>query len=64
MPAFARQATPSSAGDLKPGGTLKLGVQGDPALLSLYPEPEDLGPARHKLTMFLEQYWGGPTTYQ
>jgi hemoglobin len=40
------------------------GVQGDPELLSLYPEPEDLGPARHKLTLFLAQYWGGPTTYQ
>ena len=40
------------------------GVQGDPALLPLYPEPEDLRPARHKLTLFLAQYWGGPTTYQ
>src|SRR4026209_2133304 len=39
------------------------GVQDDPALLSLYPEPQDLGPARHKLTLFLAQYWGGPTTY-
>ena len=39
------------------------GVQGDPALLALYPEPQDLGPARHKLTLFLAQYWGGPTTY-
>jgi hemoglobin len=40
------------------------GVQDDPVLLSLYPEPEDLGPARHKLALFLAQYWGGPTTYQ
>jgi hemoglobin len=40
------------------------GVQGDPALLSLYPQPGDLGPARHKLTLFLAQYWGGPATYQ
>ena len=39
------------------------GVQGDPALLALYPEPHDLGPARHKLTLFLAQYWGGPMTY-
>jgi hemoglobin len=28
----------------------------------MYPE-EDLGPAENRLTMFLEQYWGGPTTY-
>lgn len=40
------------------------GVQDDPVLLSLYPEPDDLGPARHKLALFLAQYWGGPTTYQ
>jgi hemoglobin len=40
------------------------GVRDDPALLSLYPEPEDLGPARRKLALFLAQYWGGPTTYQ
>ena len=39
------------------------GVRADPVLLPLYPEPEDLGPARHKLTLFLAQYWGGPTTY-
>ena len=25
---------------------------------------EDLGPAAERLRMFLEQYWGGPTTYQ
>ena len=39
------------------------GVRSDPVLLALYPEPEDLGPARHKLTLFLAQYWGGPSTY-
>jgi hemoglobin len=39
------------------------GVRGDPELLRLYPEPEDLAPARHKLTLFLAQYWGGPATY-
>ncbi len=38
------------------------GVAGDPELRALYPE-EDLGPAEHRLRMFLEQYWGGPSTY-
>ncbi|WP_373458050.1 globin [Sinomonas atrocyanea] len=38
------------------------GVAEDPLLRPMYPE-EDLGPARHRLTMFLEQYWGGPGTY-
>jgi hemoglobin len=28
----------------------------------MYPE-EDLGPAKERLTLFLQQYWGGPTTY-
>ena len=28
-----------------------------------YPHPEDLEPARRHLTLFLIQYWGGPTTY-
>ena len=37
------------------------GVADDPVLRPLY--PEDLGPARDRLRMFLEQYWGGPTTY-
>ena len=39
------------------------GVAADPVLLCLYPEPEDLAPARHRLTLFLAQYWGGPSTY-
>lgn len=39
-----------------------LGVAQDQALRALYPE-EDLGPAERRLRMFLEQYWGGPTTY-
>ncbi len=39
------------------------GVEGDPVLLNLYPEPDDLAPARRHLTLFLAQYWGGPTTY-
>ena len=39
------------------------GVALDPVLLPLYPQPDDLGPARRRLTLFLAQYWGGPTTY-
>ncbi|MEV0274097.1 globin [Hamadaea sp. NPDC050747] len=38
------------------------GVADDPLLRPMYPE-EDLGPARDRLTKFLMQYWGGPTTY-
>nr|WP_308197840.1 globin [Hamadaea flava] len=38
------------------------GVADDPLLRPMYPE-EDLGPARDRLTKFLIQYWGGPTTY-
>jgi hemoglobin len=38
------------------------GVAEDPLLRPMYPE-EDLGPAAERLQMFLEQYWGGPTTY-
>ncbi len=38
------------------------GVAADPPLRALYPE-EDLGGAETRLRMFLEQYWGGPTTY-
>ena len=38
------------------------GVASDPPLRALYPE-EDLAPAEERLRMFLEQYWGGPTTY-
>jgi hemoglobin len=38
------------------------GVADDPLLRPLYPE-EDLGPATERLTLFLMQYWGGPTTY-
>jgi hemoglobin len=39
------------------------GVASDPVLKPMYPE-EDLGPATERLQLFLEQYWGGPTTYQ
>jgi hemoglobin len=38
------------------------GVADDPVLRQMYPE-DDLGPAEQRLLMFLEQYWGGPTTY-
>ncbi len=38
------------------------GVASDPVLRPLY-EEEDLAPAARRLAMFLEQYWGGPTTY-
>ena len=38
------------------------GVETDEVLRPLYPE-EDLGPANVRFRMFLEQYWGGPTTY-
>jgi hemoglobin len=38
------------------------GVAADPILRHVYPD-EDLTGARHRLTLFLAQYWGGPTTY-
>ena len=38
------------------------GVAEDPLLRPMYPEDE-LGPAKERLRMFLEQYWGGPHTY-
>jgi hemoglobin len=38
------------------------GVALDPVLRPLYPE-EDLTGARDRLSLFLMQYWGGPTTY-
>lgn len=37
-------------------------VAEDEVLRPLYPE-QDLAPAARRFTMFLEQYWGGPTTY-
>jgi len=39
------------------------GVATDEVLLPLYPEQPDLSGARHRLTLFLAQYWGGPHTY-
>lgn len=38
-------------------------VAHDPVLLPLYPEAPDLSGARRRLTLFLVQYWGGPSTY-
>jgi len=39
-----------------------VGGAADPDLRARYPE-EDLAPAEERLRLFLEQYWGGPTTY-
>ena len=38
------------------------GVAQDEVLRPMYPEA-DLGPAKERFLLFLEQYWGGPTTY-
>jgi len=38
------------------------GVVADPILSPMSP-PHDIEGAINRLTMFLEQYWGGPTTY-
>jgi hemoglobin len=38
------------------------GVATDPVLRRVYPD-EDLAGATERLTMFLVQYWGGPSTY-
>ena len=37
-------------------------VPDDPVLRAVYPE-EDLSGATERLTLFLIQYWGGPSTY-
>ena len=39
------------------------GIATDDVLAPLYPEAPDFAPARHRLTLFLAQYWGGPMTY-
>lgn len=39
------------------------GVAGDEVLAPLYPDYPDFGPAQHRLSLFLVQYWGGPATY-
>lgn len=38
------------------------GVRTDPVLRPLYPD-DDMEGAQRRLTLFLAQYWGGPTTY-
>ena len=43
-------------------GRFYAAVADDPVLRALYPEA-DLAPAQRRLTLFLAQYWGGPTTY-
>ena len=37
-------------------------VATDPILRPVYPEA-DLAAAQHRLTLFLAQYWGGPSAY-
>ena len=37
------------------------GIESVPAIRPLY--PDDLGPGKRALALFLAQYWGGPTTY-
>lgn len=37
------------------------GIAGDDLLRPMY--PDDLTGPRDRMTWFLEQYWGGPTTY-
>mgnify|MGYP003332583024 FL=1 len=39
------------------------GVVTDEVLWPLYPDQADLAGAKHRLALFLAQYWGGPTTY-
>jgi hemoglobin len=43
-------------------GRFYAAVATDPVLRPIYPEA-DLSPAARRLTLFLIQYWGGPTTY-
>lgn len=42
--------------------TFYAGVADDEVLRPMY-EEEDLAPAAHRFTLFLAQYWGGPSTY-
>ena len=39
------------------------GIETDEVLRPMYVD-QDLTQARHHLTLFLQQYWGGPSTYQ
>ncbi len=38
------------------------GVESDPILAPMYPA-DDMSGARERLTLFLIQFWGGPSTY-
>ena len=38
------------------------GLKSDPVLRPMYPD-DDMEGAQQRLTLFLAQYWGGPTTY-
>lgn len=44
--------------------TFYQGIESDDVLAPLYPDAPDFTGARHRLTLFLAQYWGGPATYQ
>jgi hemoglobin len=57
------EAVGGSAVFAKLAHTFYQGVATDEVLREMYPE-EYLGPAEERLRMFLEQYWGGPSTYQ
>ncbi len=39
------------------------GVETDIVLMSMYPEGSDTAQARHRLSLFFIQYWGGPHDY-
>jgi hemoglobin len=39
------------------------GIESDEVLRPMYVD-QDLTQARHHLTLFLQQYWGGPSIYQ
>ena len=43
--------------------TFYRGVATDEVLAPLYPDHPDFAPATRRLSLFLQQYWGGPTTY-
>ncbi|WP_083527644.1 globin [Curtobacterium ammoniigenes] len=42
--------------------TFYQGIQSDPLVWPMYPA-DDLEGAIERLSLFLQQYWGGPTTY-
>lgn len=44
-------------------GTFYRAVAADELLAPLYPDAPDFEPAARRLSLFLQQYWGGPTTY-